>query len=353
MSGEPVSWPNVDLGDMPNEKFATRILRLLRAIPRLIAHRKALTDAEIIIARNLDMLALAWIARVLLSGGETKLVYESLDIHGLLTRTDRVGRLMRSAERFFLKRIDLLWTSSPGFLRNFFVPVQGYDGPHFVIENKLWFENVPARPREIDRVTVEDRFTLGWVGSIRCAASLEVLAGVADRLGRSIEIAVHGTVHHHAVPDFEGVLRRHERMTYHGPYAYPDDLASIYLGCDAVWAQYLWQRGGNSDWLLPNRIYEAGWFGCPCIAVADTETGRRIVRDGLGFVVDQATPEALVALLNKQPRSAFGEVSKRLLSMPEERFRLDVSDITAALQAIPGKADEIVGNGQQDSVANP
>jgi hypothetical protein len=43
-------------------------------------------------------------------------------------------------------------------------------------------------------------------------------------------------------------------------------------GCDAVWAQDLWQSGANSDWLLPNRIYEASYFGCPSIALAP---GRR------------------------------------------------------------------------------
>jgi hypothetical protein len=54
---------------------------------------------------------------------------------------------------------------------------------------------------------------------------------------------------------------------------------------------------GNSDWLLPNRIYEASYFGCPSIALAGTETGRRVAADGLGFTVEEPTAEALTELL--------------------------------------------------------
>ncbi len=350
MAGEAPEWPNLDLGHMPNERFVGRVFRLLRALPRVIRHSDALRGADIIIARNVDLLALGWIAKLCVAGRGTRLVYECLDIHGLMTRADGVGRVMRFCERFLLRRIDLLWTSSPGFLRNYFIPVQGYDGPHVVIENKLWFETAPPRPVAADRVTEPDRFILGWVGSIRCASSLALLAGAAARLGPKVEIKVHGGVHHHAVPEFEAVLSEHPNMSYHGPYRYPDDLAPIYLGCDAVWAQDLWQRGGNSDWLLPNRIYEAGWYGCPSIAVEDMETGRRVAADGLGFVVEDATADVLVDLLSRHSKQAFREVSERLLAMPDAMFRLDVSDVAAALEAIPGGAGGFVEKDQRDSV---
>ena len=131
---------------------------------------------------------------------------------------------------------------------------------------------------------------LGWVGSLRCRESLIILAQTAAAMGDRLRIKLHGNVHAHAIPDFDAILAAHPSLTYEGPYAYPEGLEPIYTSCDLVWAQDLWQRGANSDWLLPNRIYEASYFGCPQIAVADTETGRRVADGTLGFVLPEASP---------------------------------------------------------------
>lgn len=60
-------------------------------------------------------------------------------------------------------------------------------------------------------------------------------------------------------------------MRFGGPYA-QTDLASVYGTCDFTWAIDYSQRGQNSDWLLPNRIYEGTYYNSPAIAVAGTET---------------------------------------------------------------------------------
>ncbi|MEO1240044.1 MAG: glycosyltransferase, partial [Pseudomonadota bacterium] len=202
------TWPNVDLGHMPNQQFAKRILCLLRAVPRVLRHGSTLRRSDVIIARNFDLLVLAWFARLFAFGRHPKLIYECLDIHSLFTGTGVVSRIMRTLERGLLRRIDLLWVSSPGFIRCYFERVQGYTGPHALIENKLWFngpspERPGARPRMPGR-----QMTIGWVGSIRCRASLEILKGVAQRLGSDVQVAIHGNIHRHAVPDFDAVVTK-------------------------------------------------------------------------------------------------------------------------------------------------
>lgn len=335
MDAEAPDWPNVDLGPMPNRRFLVRTLLLLRALPRVLGRAGALRDAEVIVARNFDLLCLALVARAMVRGCRARLVYECLDIHSLFTAPGPAGRVMRLLERSALGRIDLLWTSSPGFVRSYFVPVQGYRGPYALIENKLWFEGPPpARPRPGGRRSRRAPLVLGWVGSIRCAPSLDILARTAEALGPDIEIAIHGNLHRHAIPGFDRIVAERSNMRYRGPYAYPGDLEAIYLGCDAVWAQDLWQRGGNSDWLLPNRIYEASWFGCPSIAVAGTETGRRVAAADLGLVIEAPTGEALIERLRTLDAGAFAEMSDRLLDMPDTDFRLDGSDIDAALAPV-------------------
>ena len=335
------SWHNVDLGVMPNQRFASRIGLLIFAIPKVLRHLRTVRRSDVVIARNFDLLALAWIVRLATVHRRPRLVYECLDIHSLFTRNDKIGQTMRFLERRLLASTDLLWVSSPGFVDSYFKPLQGYRGRHVLIENKLWFDGpAPKRPKHRERRAPSRPLVLGWVGSIRCSASLALLAETARSLGKEVQVAIHGNIHRHAVPDFDDVIADHTNMTYHGAYAYPDGLRDIYLQCDAVWAQDLWQRGGNSDWLLPNRIYEASWFGCPSIAVSDTETGRRIAQSGLGFVVQAPTGKALSAMLTDLTCDDLENASHRLLKMPDRNFRLLDSDVKQALLPVLDQRQE-------------
>ncbi len=54
-------------------------------------------------------------------GGDIPLVYECLDIHRLLLDPGPVGKAMRGAERLFGRDAALLITSSPAFVRDYFV----------------------------------------------------------------------------------------------------------------------------------------------------------------------------------------------------------------------------------------
>ncbi|MCU4654377.1 glycosyl transferase [Roseibacterium sp. SDUM158016] len=344
-SGFAPDWPDLPLGRSSNRRYLLRLGRMARALGTLWRHRSRLTASDVWIARNIDMALLAVAMRRLTGAREVRLVYECLDIHGLFTRGDALGAAMRWVERFVLKRCALLIVSSPGFLRAYFDPVQGNSTPVALIENKLWVAATALpRPQSPRRRAPGAPIRLGWVGTLRCARSLEILAGVADRLGDRVEIVCHGIVHDHAVPGFAEALAARPNMRHAGPYRYPGDLATVYAGCDAVWAQDLWQAGANSDWLLPNRIYEASYFGCPSIALAGTETGRRITEGGLGFAVEAPTAEALADLLMRLDADALAMASAALLGRPASDFRLTPEELAGHLSPVlpmPSEAEAI------------
>ncbi|MWD28437.1 glycosyl transferase [Aquicoccus sp. SCR17] len=333
--GDAPDWPNTHLFHTVNENLPRRAAVVAGSVARMARHRRRLQAADLIIARNLDMLAIAWAARAMAGAGHVPLVYECLDIHGALCRADAAGRAMRAAERALLDRIAMLVVSSPGFVRDYFGPVQAYRGPWALWENRLAAgAELPPRPTMV--AAPGGPLRLGWVGTIRCGPSLALLAEVADRMGPAVEIRIHGVVHRHALPEFDAVVGARRNMSFHGPYRYPQDLPAIYGGCDLVWAQDLWQRGGNSDWLLPNRIYEAGWAGCPAIAVAGTETGRRVAGDGLGWVLPQARAEALAALLARLGREEIAARRRSLLQRPAGAFVQDGAEIEAVIARLVG-----------------
>ncbi|MEL7012488.1 MAG: glycosyltransferase [Pseudomonadota bacterium] len=328
-------WPNTHLYVTENENLAKRTRVVAASILKMIRHREVLRQADVIIARNLDMLAIAWAARALAGAGRTPLVYECLDINGALCGSGPKARLLRAAERYLLAGVQMLVVSSQGFMRNYFQPTQGYSGPWALWENKLATgASLPARPRT-RRVSPPDApLRLGWVGTIRCAPSLDLLRAVAARLGPRLHIHIHGVVHHHAVPGFDAAIAAHDTIFYHGPYAYPDRLADIYSGLDLVWSQDLWQMGSNSDWLLPNRIYEASWAGCPSLAVARTETGARVVKDALGWVIDRPDPDHLADLLNRLERKEIEARGQALLDRPVENFVQSPHDLSAVIDRV-------------------
>lgn len=331
-------WQNIHLGNATNESPLRRVVAVFRAILTMTRHRRALADCNILVARNLDMLAIALAARTMMARPRPPVIYECLDIHGLMTDTGPKGRILRWIERRFLARTAALILSSPAFLRNYFAPCQKWSGPVALLENKLWIDGSVSLPRPTPRPAPDPAphipdapVVLGWIGTLRCARSLAVLVGAAKALGPRLQIRMHGVVHHHALPAFDEVLARHSNIIYSGPYAYPIGLEEVYRGCDAVWSQDLWQWGTNSSWLLPNRIYEASYFGCPSIAVAGTETGRRVA-DGLGWTVPEPTSEALVALLDGLSRTDLNQARQQLLTRPAQDFVQSCDEIRDAIQ---------------------
>ena len=73
-------------------------------------------------------------------------------------------------------------------------------------------------------------------------------------------------------------------MRFRGAYA-QTDLASLYGTRDFTWAIDYSQHGQNSDWLLPNRIYEGGYYNCPAIARDGTETSAWLKARGAGILL--------------------------------------------------------------------
>jgi len=327
-------WPNIHLYDTKNQNMLGRIRAIFGSMAKVARHRGRMQGTDVIVARNLDMLAIGVVAQAMITP-RPPLIYECLDIHDLMTDKGFKGRFFRALERRLLARCAALIVSSPAFMRNYFEPVQGWTGPSTLIENKLWTgPNGLARPDPASAVAARggDPLVLGWAGTLRCARSLALLAETARRMGPRLRVVMHGVVHHHAMPEFDATLAAHPNMTYEGPYDYPDGLARVYAGYDMVWSQDLWQWGTNSTWLLPNRIYEASYFGCPSIAVDGTETGRQVA-DGLGWAIPEPTADALVALLEGLSPAAVAHQSRELLAMPDNLFRQSPEEIRGAIAA--------------------
>ncbi len=315
-------WDNVDLGLTRDGDFVQRV-RAVLAGAKLAAGDERLDRADLIYARNLDMLACAFMARARRKL-KTPMVYESLDVHRLLTRGDLVGKVMRALERRMLKACRGLVVSSPAFLSQHFD--RHYSGlfKAHLVENRIpEAGKLQARPNlnEI-RPASDQKLRLGWVGNLRCQRSFSLLLALADRFPDRLEVHLHGQPARREIPDFEPLIDSRPNVFYHGRYCAPEDLAKVYRDIDLVWAGDFMEAGFNSVWLLPNRIYEGGYFVTPAIAPAGTQTGAWIERNQAGLTVREPLEHTLSEKIGELivDRSALDEFSRQLAHAPRELF---------------------------------
>ena len=82
------------------------------------------------------------------------------------------------------------------------------------------------------------------------------------------------------------------------------------------------EAGQNSVWLLPNRIYEGGYYGVPSVAPGGTQTATWINAHNVGFTVNEPLNETLPHLIANLAgdRTEISKYKNNLLSLDDEIF---------------------------------
>jgi succinoglycan biosynthesis protein ExoL len=347
-----VDWDNIDLGRTFDGAYAQRIQSVFRGARLAAAQRDRLATADVIYARNLDMLATAFLAKRH-TGLKTPVIYEALDVHRLLTRKDPLGLTFRRIEGALLARTKALVVSSPGFLRNHFERRHHGKYSPFILENRL-AAGADYGPRPTRIVARPGPLQVGWIGVLRCRRSLDLLLKVAREVGDHVHIHLHGVPALTEIPDFHERIRAVPNLSFHGRYRSPEDLAAIYSKLDVVWAGDFMEAGFNSSWLLPNRLYEGGYYTVPSIAPAGTQTANWIEARGVGFTVLEDLATNLPALIRQLAANAspIAIRRKRLLDLPQTTFIAPRGELAAFIDRTLGRASSPIASGLSRIVAS-
>ncbi|MBN9066550.1 MAG: glycosyl transferase family 1, partial [Rhizobiales bacterium] len=178
----------IDLGRTADGKFAQRLKAVAAAAMSLGSKLGRIDRPDVIIGRNLEMLALAVRARSFFAA-DVPIVYECLDIHRLLLGENGVSRAMRRAERALGSKTSLLLTSSPAFVRDYFRRFEQMDAPVVLLHNKVL--ELAEQPSLVDGPAPPDTdepWVIGWFGALRCRKSLQLLAEFTRRMEGRFEI---------------------------------------------------------------------------------------------------------------------------------------------------------------------
>lgn len=328
--------PAVALGRTHDAALKQRAGQVARNLVRPSAMVEAARGADVIVARNLEMLALARTAQR--RAGVPRLVYESLDIHRSLLGSGAASKALRALERRLMRAADLLIYSSPAFHEHYFAPVQHLSIPALLVENKLLRLDGDAPPANILSGVARapgPPWTIGWFGNLRCRRTLTTLIELADSGEGAIEVLIAGKASPAEFPDFAAQVA-HPRIRYVGPYA-ASDLPELYRQCHFAWAIDWFEEGLNSTWLLPNRLYEAAAFHTVPIALRSVQTGRWLAAHDAGLLFESGDPAtALLARLRTLDASAYERLRGAVAAIPRTDLIADKSDCTALVAALAG-----------------
>lgn len=317
----PPTWENIHLGTTYNRRYLQRLWTFAKCLGILWRNRTELGNCAVIYVVNTDNALLALLARFF-SGRSVPLVLELADIQPAMIGGGLVARVLRTIERAVLKRSALLVTTSPGFVREYFEPVQHYGGEVFLLENKVYPScGLPKSSAASAGPVAGGRpWVIGCFGALRCRRSLELMHSLATRLGDRIRIVLRGYPAGTLADEFDELLGDLPNFEFGGAYSYPDELAEMYAEIDFNWAFDETDPNGNSAWLLPNRIYEGGCFAVPVLGAESTETGRWIKQHGLGWTFAEPLGENLAAFFESLDPADWHLVKKRCSSHPRSEF---------------------------------
>lgn len=327
----PLAHPAEVLGQTENGRLVARaasVARLMPVIGRKVAEMTRGDVPDVILARNLEMLMLGRRAMAALSP-RPRLVYELLDIHRAMLGSGIAARALRAIEARLLRHTSQVWISSDGFRTQYLEP---YDRP---VKKLVLVENKPLRLTEsgtegpvpatetATHTAGPERITIGWFGILRCTWSLGTLDALTRAAPGHYRVVMRGKPARDAMPAFDDVVASNPDMQFEGAYAWPDDLPRIYGECDLAWLIDRYDAGANSDWLVPNRLYEGCLHGAAPIALAGTEVGRRLERLGCGVLVSEPCMGAVEERLAKIDRPAVTKARAAVAALPRSLWEAD------------------------------
>jgi succinoglycan biosynthesis protein ExoL len=307
------------LGRTGDARLLQRAMAVLGAALSIPRWRSVFASADAILARQLETLVLAAFARRLLMA-KAPLVFECLDIHRLMGASGLAGRALRSIERGLLARCQGLVVSSPHFIRGHFAPVHRRLPEVTVVENKALTFEFDTPPRPTHDGPSGPPWRIGWFGMIRCARSLRMLADLAAACPGMVEIIIRGRVATSVLPHFDEVVAATPGLSFGGPYDRARDLPRLYGDVHFAWAIDFYEAGSNSDWLLPNRLYEAGLFGAVPIACRDVATGAWLADRAVGVLLDGDPAQSIVAFIRALDDAQYAALRSGLAAVPEAAF---------------------------------
>jgi succinoglycan biosynthesis protein ExoL len=220
------------------------------------------------------------------------------------------------------------------------------DVPVVLLHNKVLElieqpSSIDAHPAPPDK---GEPWVIGWFGALRCRKSLELLAEFTRHMEGRFEVVLRGRPAYSEFAGFDGFVTAEPFMRFEGAYRNPEDLPRIYGAVHFAWAIDFFEEGLNSNWLLPNRLFEGCRYGVVPVAMRQTETGRFLSGRRIGILLDEASPQGLAENLGSIDRDDYLDLHGRICAEDRSTWVSDLSDCRALVARLAALGPERAGD---------
>lgn len=216
--------------------------------------------------------------------GNAKRIYEVGDLR-FTSLDESLKKLAQlKIENKFLKNVDVLVLTSPGFLDEFNSRIQLPAYRTLIIENGIPEEllNQWVRPQK-EFMEYGPVIRIGFIGFLRYLPVLAEFVKAVGNRSKSFEMHIYGDGYD--LQPFIKLCDRYDNVHFYGKFRNPEDVQRLYSGIDISLAVY--DNGDrNVQLALPNKLYESIYFGVPLIVSSGTCLSERVGKWGVGFDVD-------------------------------------------------------------------
>jgi len=302
-------------------RFSQRIGAVLRTVIGLRRYEALFADVDLVVARNLEMVAIGARGRDFCKKPLPVLLYECIDIHRLMLSRGPADMVLRWLDRRLSRRAAAIINSSPAFVTHYFHRIAHLKNPIRLVENKVLDikEETPLDTKVAPR-TPGPPWIIGWFGKIRCTRSLNLLIELAQQSEGKVEVIIRGKPPEHLFGNFEQKIPGIPGIKFLGSYRNPQDLEDIYRNIHFTWAIDMYQEGLNSSWLLPNRIYEGGLYGAVPMALDSVEPGRFLKNLAVGVMLKNPLRTSLRDFFATLTPEKYHEPKKAVLLLPRANW---------------------------------
>lgn len=306
------------LGKVNNGKILKRIISLIKSFYLLMKNKKKYTS-KIIYVFSFDLLIATVLANFFINK-KTYLIYEVGDIHSIFIKHGNFSRIMRVVEQIFLRRVDLIVTTSPAFKKNYFLELQKVSKDKvLVLENKIY----PCLVEKNKNLNIKKnkKITIGYFGMFRSNTTWELLYGLAKEFEEKFDIYLRGFLSKkNMLNDFYKRIDLLNNIVYEGEYKYPDDLNEIYNKIDICIIGNMSEINKNHKWALPNRLYEAQAYNVPLLVHQGTELAKRVKKNNLGWILDFNNKKLCINKISKLSLEDISIMKSKLTNITKNKY---------------------------------
>lgn len=264
------------LDKIENGKYIERIAIYLKCVFKLKFLLNIIKPNKIIIT-NIDLLFLLILNNV--KEYTDDIIMEISDLRSYTFNNNLTDKIQQLIDSVILdKYISKLILTSPKFYEFYYA--KKFKGKYFILENKPLSTMLPEKIEKRQN----QKLIIGIVGLLLDGKPHKALFEYAKDKN-NIEVHIYGKgIFEQQAKDY---AKNYKNIKYFGEYDFFKDISKIYASLDILYMSYdTTQNDLNISLALPNKLYEAMYFGVPIITTKDTYLAQRVKEYNIGFTVE-------------------------------------------------------------------